>query len=203
MTVLLAATAAAAGWADINGPVRVGAGEVREGKLSSVNGSITIGQAARVERCSTVNGSISLGADAEAEELSAVNGDIDVERGAVVRYGVGTVNGSISMQGGARAEDVQNVNGRIRLEGAEVARDVSTHNGNIELDGATVGGDIVVRESNGHRSRRSEPLRIVLDGGSVVEGGIRVEDGDLEVEVIVRNGSRVQGAIKGAKVVER
>ncbi len=96
------------------------------------------------------------------------------------------------------------INGKIELNGAEVAKDVKTINGDIALrDGSTIGGDIVIEERGESSSRRSRPLRIELEGGSVVKGNVLVEDPDMEVEIYLRDGSRVLGRVENAQVIEK
>jgi len=87
-----------------------------------------------------------------------------------------------------------------------VTRNVETVNGDISLrEGTTVGGDVIVRETHGsHRGDREdwEPLKIMIEGGSVVRGNVIVEDSDRRVEVHLRDGGRVQGRVQNAKVIQ-
>jgi len=189
--------------AGINESIRVGAGEVRDKDLSTVNGSINIGDDAQINgECSTVNGSIKVGSDAMVENLATVNGGIHVGVGTVVDKDVTVVNGSITMDSGSQAGEVSNINGRIKLHGAQVAGDISTVNGDVDLeDGSRVGGDIIIQKNKG-KNHRDAPLKITLDGDSVVEGSIIVK-ADFEVEVHLTNGGRVMGRIEGAEVIEK
>jgi DUF4097 and DUF4098 domain-containing protein YvlB len=168
-----------------------------------VNGSINIGDDAQINgECSTVNGSIKVGSDATVESLTTVNGGIHVGGGTVVDKDVVAVNGSITMDSGSQASEVNNINGRIKLHGAQVTGDISTVNGDVDLkDGSRVGGDIIIQDSKGN-NHRDAPLKITLDGDSVVEGSIIVE-ADFEVEVHLRNGGRVMGRIEGAEVIKK
>lgn len=202
---MLVAGLALAGDIGLNSSVRIGDGEVREDGVSAVNGRITIGDGATVRgACSTVNGSISVGERSDIVALQTVNGSVEVGADTVVHGAVSAVNGHVALDQGARAEDVTTVNGGIALEAAEVERDVVTVNGDIGLSrGATVGGDILVRERGKGSSKRDRPLRIELEGGSVVRGSILVEDPSDEVEVYLRDGSSVAGRIENAKVIER
>jgi DUF4097 and DUF4098 domain-containing protein YvlB len=200
---LLLVTALLGTGAGMNESIRVGAGEVRDKDLSTVNGSINIGDDAQINgECSTVNGSIKVGSDATVESLTTVNGGIHVGGGTVVDKDVVAVNGSITMDNGSQAGEVSNINGRIKLHGAQVTGDISTVNGDVDLkDGSRVGGDIIIQDSKGN-NHRDAPLKITLDGDSVVEGSIIVE-ADFEVEVHLRNGGRVMGRIEGAEVIKK
>ena len=150
-----------------------------------------------------MNGSIQLGEDSSVEGLSSVNGSVKVGEGAVVDEEVESVNGSVSLDRGARAESVTTVNGRIKLRGADVERNLMTINGDIALtESARVGGDIVIEDRGNGSSRRERPLRIELEGGSTVEGNVLVEDKRIEVELYLRDGSRVLGRVEGAKLIE-
>ncbi len=196
-------TVVLAGGAGINSSIHVGDGEVREGTLSALNGQISIGDDATVGHCRSVNGSITVGKGSRVESLDSVNGSVNIGEDAVVEHGVTAVNGKILLGQGARADAVTTINGPIRLTGAEVDRDVKTINGNIALrEGSIVHGDIVVEEPDGGSRRQGRPLRIELDGGSVVEGNVIVEDPDMEVEVYLRDGSRVAGRVENATVIE-
>jgi len=196
-------TVVLSGGAGINSSIHVADGEVREGTLSALNGRISIGDDATVGDCRSVNGSITVGRDSRVESLNSVNGGVSIGEGAIVENGVAAVNGKISLSRGARAEALTTVNGPIRLTGAEVGRDVKTINGNIELhEGSTVHGDIVVEEPDGNSRRQGRPLRIELEDGSVVEGNVIVEDPDMDVELYLRDGSRVIGRVENATVIE-
>lgn len=205
-TVVLALMTVAglhAAQAGVNSSIRVDAGEVLNKDVSTVNGQIRIGDGATVNgEVSTVNGSVSIGRDVKAESLSTVNGAIEVDDGSVIEGVVESVNGSISLTG-SHAGEVATVNGSIELSGTDIEGDLSTYNGNITLSArSSVGGDIVIEAANRSSSKhRRRPLRIVIEDGSVVEGDVIVEDGDLEVEVFLRGG-RVNGRVKGAKVIE-
>lgn len=201
-SLLLAVTPALAD--GINASKSVRGGEVHDGNLSTLNGRITIGDGAEIlGRCSSVNGGIEVGENVRVEELSAVNGTIEVGRGTQVDGTVEAVNGRVSLERGARALSVQTVNGRIEIDGAEVDRDVTTVNGDVGLsDGARVGGDILIDEPGRGSSRRSRPLRIVIDD-AVVEGRIVNEASDRPVEVIFRDGGRVEGEMVNVTVIDR
>jgi DUF4097 and DUF4098 domain-containing protein YvlB len=202
----VAGVATMAGDFDFNKSIRVGDGEARDGDLSTLNGKIDVGDGATVRgECESVNGSIDIGRGAVVESVSAVNGNIEIDADAEVEKSVDAVNGRVSLEPGARAESVSTVNGTIKLTGAEVDENVTTVNGDILLRDATrVGGDVVVEEVGGRRGKRPRPIRIELEGGSVIEGNVIVEDPENNpVELFLRDGSRVVGRVQGAEIVER
>jgi DUF4097 and DUF4098 domain-containing protein YvlB len=172
--------------------------------LSTLNGKIRIDDDVIVRGdAESVNGSVEVGRNVRVEGVASVNGDVEIGEGTVVDGDVETVNGSISMEFGSRAQEVGTVNGSVELNGAEVEDDVTTYNGDITLrDGANVGGDIRISEANSRSSRRGQPLRIYIEGGSTVQGSVIVEDDDMEVEVYLRGGT-IAGQIQGAKVIEK
>lgn len=183
--------------------IHIGDGETQDGRLSSVNGTITIGDGATVSECHSVNGTISIGRDSRAESLNAVNGEIRVGEEVVIAEGISSVNGGISLARHAHAESISTVNGPIRLNGAEIGRNVKTINGNIELtDGARIGGDVIIEEPGRNSDQRRKPLRIELDGGSVIEGDVIVENSDTKVEIYLRGGSQIMGRVQNATVIE-
>jgi hypothetical protein len=139
---------------------------------------------------------------------AGINQSIRVDDGEFRDGSLSTVNGGITIGDGAtvegRCESVNaTVNGPIKLTGAEVDANVTTINGDITLRvGSTVGGDIVIEEARGNNSRRERPLEIELEGGSIVEGNVIVEDPDYPVRLYLRDGSRVMGKIEGAEVIK-
>jgi len=201
--VLVAGTGAVARAGNgINSSIHVGDGEVREGKLSALNGGISVGDGARVRECESVNGPVRVGRNATVERISAVNGQIDVGDGTVVEKEIESVNGPVSLSPRAVAEAVSTVNGPIRLSGAEVGTDLRTVNGDITLeDGSVVGGDVVIEESHGsgHRDRK---LHIELSGGSEIRGNVINEDPEVEVRIRLLDGSRIGGRVENAEIVD-
>ncbi|NIS28902.1 MAG: hypothetical protein GWO04_02590, partial [Actinobacteria bacterium] len=60
---------------------------------------------------------------------------------------------------------------------------VRTLNGDVSLDrSARVGGDVIIAD-RGNSSPRKRPLRIELEGGSVIEGSVVNEDPSTDVEL--------------------
>ena len=145
------------------------------GSLSTVNGSIRVGEGSRIEDVSTVNGSLRISDDTQTEDLQTVNGGIRVGEHVVVAGEITAVNGKITVNTGSSVDgEVSNVNGSIVLSGSTVARDVSTVNGDISVvDGAVVKGDVIVEEvSNsffGNDKNVNKPT-VVIGPGSRVEG---------------------------------
>lgn len=180
VALLAISTAAASEYSKVNGSVQVASGTNVKGDVSTVNGSITIGDSATVEDASTVNGSITLGPRAVAHEMSAVNGRLTLDAGA-------TVNGNIS-----------NVNGDIRIAGAHVTGNIKTYNGDIELGaGSRIDGDLTVQKSHGSWfSWEGKPPRIVVGPDAVVRGTLKFE---REVELYVSDRATI-GPVVGAQV---
>jgi DUF4097 and DUF4098 domain-containing protein YvlB len=190
-----------AAWAGSDESIRVADGEIREESISSLNGTIDVGDGATVRDCRSVNGSITLGEDARAGDLSAVNGAVEIGSGSEVDT-VSAVNGEISLDR-ASASEVSTVNGSIELVGSEVTGDVKTVNGDIELSLATkVRGDIVIGNRGQGSDHRGAPLRIRVVDGSVVEGDVIVEDPGIKVELILSGGGKVLGRAEHATIVE-
>lgn len=185
----------------INKDLYVEDGETQRGDLTSVNGSITIGENSEVRgTCNTVNGRIRVGEKARVEGLNTVNGTIDVRRNVIVEDEIASVNGDISTSEGCEIRsDVASVNGTIELIGTEVSDDVTTINGNVYLRGGTiVAGNVVVKRVTGNRG--NQHVKIVLEDGSKVRGDIDVRDRDVRVTVYLRDGSEVAGEIINARV---
>jgi len=206
-----------ASWADstVNKSIHIAAQQqVAEG-VDSVNGAITIGAGAVIQGdVETVNGGIGIGRDCRIEgQVETVNGGIDVSSGTKIEKGVETVNGHIELAEDVQvARDVEVVNGRIGLTKVTVEGRVITVNGGIRLHNRThVHGGILIRESKGASflgwmtgifgHHHHGKLTIHLSGNSVVEGGIRAEDAHREIEVIVDQGSEVQGPVSGVRLI--
>jgi hypothetical protein len=186
----------------VNSSRHLGAGERSQG-LNSVNGSIFVGSRCTVDgSCHTVNGRIEIGDGSTVDSLETVNGRITIGANVAVDGDAGTVNGAIECGPGSKVRGkVGTVNGRIELRNTVVDETLSTVNGDIELrEKSVVRGDIVIKGkrgffSSGHR------LEIRVEGGSVVEGGIDVQDPDNEVRVYISKDSTVKGEIRNAKVI--
>ncbi len=81
---------------------------VQAGDASTVNGSIHVGNGARVDS-QTVNGAIRLGRNVQASgNIETVNGSVFVDQGGRIGGGIETVNGAIGLvphRGGAEPGD--------------------------------------------------------------------------------------------------
>jgi hypothetical protein len=113
------------------------------------------------------------------------------------------VNGSIDLRTATQVlGEVTTINGSIDLRQATVIRGITTVNADIRLqESSVVKGDIVVEHKMGNSTRR-RPLEIELSGGSTVEGSIIVENPDIEVKVLLLEGSKVLGRVENAEVSE-
>jgi DUF4097 and DUF4098 domain-containing protein YvlB len=202
----------------VNGSIHVTAGQT-VGKVSSVNGAITIDQDVTARNVETVNGAIRVGARSRVETLEAVNGSITLAEGATaqsmqsvngaLRVGSGSevagnvasVNGAITAEAGARIQgNVENVNGKIMLEQAHVAGRLKSTNGGIEVGAQSyVGNGILVTKPrmSGFSINRSKP-KIVIGPGAVVDGTLKFE---REVELYVSESAKI-GPVEGATPVK-
>lgn len=178
LCTLAVASAAASEFSKVNGSVEVEAGRKVNDDVSTVNGSVSIGDGAAVDEASTVNGSIRLGPHATAREMSAVNGRLTLEQDS-------TVSGEVS-----------NVNGDIRIAGAHITGNIETYNGSIDVGAnSRIDGDIIVKKSKSNWfSWKGNPPRIVIGPGAVVKGTMRFE---REVELYVSDKATI-GSVVGA-----
>ncbi len=188
----------------VNQSVTVKDGATRIGTINTVNGNIVIGNHCVVKGSArAVNGRIEVGEKSRVQSLQTVNGPVSIGRDTQVDGDIGSVNGSITCDAGVSVlGKVAGINGVIELKRTTVERDVTTVLGNVSLlDHSVVNGDLVVKEAKGssHKNRR---LKIVLDDGSVVKGDVRVEDPDIQVQVYLSNGAKVEGRVIDAEVVE-
>jgi len=182
------------GASSVNGSISVGEAATVTGNLKTVNGTIRVDQGASIQKASTVNGGVKLADNIKSEDLSTVNGGIRVGEASIVDGEVEAVNGRITLEQGANVRDnVGNVNGEIELNGAEIGGNVSTVSGDINLaDAAVVKGDIVVEKPSGWswgKENKRKP-RIVIGPGSRVEGTIVLE---REVDLFISDTAEVGG----------
>ncbi|MCX6577645.1 MAG: hypothetical protein NTV82_14795 [Candidatus Aminicenantes bacterium] len=198
--------------ATVNKSIHIADNQKVHGGLSSVNGSIHIGNNCTVGGEShTVNGRIEVGDGSRVDDLRTVNGSIRIGRRVMVDGLVKTTNGSLACDMGTEImRELRTTNGSIKLTGTKVGGGLTTTNGDVAvLDQSRVRGDIVIRGRQGSwffrffRSHRRHPTTIRIEGGSVVEGGIIVEDDHRNVEVIVSKDSKIQGKVVNAKIIER
>jgi DUF4097 and DUF4098 domain-containing protein YvlB len=174
-------SAAASELSKVNGSVQVAAGRQVKDDVSTVNGSVTIGEGASVGDASTVNGSITLGPRATAKEMNAVNGRLTLDESS-------SVSGAIS-----------NVNGDIQLAAAHVGGDIHTYNGsvNIGANSRVDGGIFVEKSSSSWFSWNGNPPRIVIGPGAIVQGPLKFE---RDVKLYVSDRAKI-GAVTGATPV--
>ena len=181
----------ASGQSTVNGSITVGNAAIVDGNLNTVNGSIKVGDDVRFESADTVNGSIVVGRGATATSIDSVNGKITLGDSASIRGSLEAVNGAIRVgPGSSVGNDVENVNGELNLQGTEVGGDLSTVSGDIIVtDGSIVRGDIVVRKSTGWSwgSNRRKP-KVIIGPNSQVLGRI---DAKREIELFISESATV------------
>jgi len=193
-SVKIEAGGESSGASSVNGSITIGENARVTGDAETVNGSIRIDSGASVQDASTVNGGVSLAKGVQADNLSTVNGSIKLAELVTVAGEVETVNGRINVEKGSTvANSVSNVNGKIALTGAEIGGDVSTVSGDIDVvDGSVVKGDIIVEKPSnwGFGKSKSRKPRIVIGPGSSVKGNIELEH---KVDLFISETAEVGG----------
>ncbi len=178
----------------VNGSVTVGEAAMINGEVSTVNGRIRIDDNARVEDVSTVNGAVRIGTGVSSENISTVNGSIRVDNSATIDGYIEAVNGSIDVEKGTTIDrDVSNVNGKIELTGSQVGGDLSTVNGDVILaDGTILRGDLIVEKPGGWNWgwKKRKPPTVIIGPGSQVLGKIKLE---REVDLYISESAEVGG----------
>ncbi len=121
------------------------------GTLETVNGGISVGDNVRARALETVNGGIKIGANGQVDSIETVNGGISIGRRTVVSGDVESVNGGVRLQAGASVQGhVENVNGGVTAVGSTIGGGIATVNGEIVLDqGTRVKGGIRVEKPKG------------------------------------------------------
>jgi hypothetical protein len=193
--------AISSGASTVNGSVKVGAGAVVNGDVSTVNGTIRVYENAQVEDVETVNGSLRIADGVRADNLSSVNGSVHVGTDVVVDGEVSVVNGKISLESGTTVSShVSNVNGEINLKGAEVGGDIETVNGDVLLsDQAVLKGDLTIKKPSGWGNNHDSRIpKVVIGPGSRVGGTIFIEQ---KVDLFVSTTAEV-GGVSGVMTMD-
>lgn len=192
----------AGGATSVNGSISIGENARVTGNVKTVNGTIRVDAGATIEKASTVNGGIRIDDGVESESLNTVNGSIRVAEQASVDGGIAAVNGSIKVRTGSKvAKSVSNVNGQIELTGAQIGGNVETVNGDVTLeDESLVKGDLVVEKNSswGWGKSKSRKPRIVIGPGSRVEGKIVLK---RKVELFISDSAEV-GGVEGEMTMD-
>ncbi len=160
----------------VNGSIVVGdRARVDSASFRTVNGRIRVGDEAVVGDCATVNGRMEIGSDAVTGSLQSVNGGIRAGSGVRVDGSIEMVNGAVRLgAGSAVAGDVTTVNGEIEMAATRVDGDVSNVNGDMLItDGSVVTGKVLVRKEEGNLSD-SRPV-ITVGPRTRVLGGLEFE----------------------------
>ena len=160
----------------INGDVEVGRNaDAGSSDFKTVNGSIRVGDGAKVSDCATVNGKLVFGDDTQTGDLKTVNGNLRLGTNARVDGRIQLVNGSIELNKGTIvSRDVETVNGTIEMWGTEVGGDLTNVNGGMLVtEGSTVKGDLIVREASD--DPHSKPPRIIIGPDSRIVGELIFE----------------------------
>ena len=178
----------------VNGSVTVGEAAIVTGEVSTVNGTIRINDNAQVEDVSTVNGAVRISSGVSSQNVTTVNGSIRVDESATIDGYVEAVNGSIGVQKGSTIDrDVSNVNGNIELAGSQIGGDLATVNGDVFLDDGTVlRGDLIVKKPGGWNWgwKKRKPPTVIIGPGSRVLGMIKLE---REVKLYISDTAEVGG----------
>ena len=182
------------GATSVNGSITVGDNAKVTGNLSTVNGAIRVGSDSAIEEASTVNGSLRISNNTQTEDLETVNGAIKIAEMVVVNGEVAAVNGQISLgKGSSVSSHLSNVNGDISLTASTVGRDVSTVNGDVSvMDGAVIRGDLSIEKPHGFNNYNGNSRKptVIIGPGSRVEGKIIVE---REVKLYISETAEVGG----------
>lgn len=156
--------------------------EVGEGKqvsdVSSVNGGVTIRDHVRAEDVETVNGDIELGDNVSVHSVETVNGSIETGHHFIARGNISTVNGGISILADSTIDgDISTVNGDIKLNNVAGGADIETYNGSIFLtNNSVISGNIVFEardtDSWSWNHNDDNPPTLKIDSSSNVQGKI-------------------------------
>lgn len=171
----------------------LGSLEVGEGKhvtdVSSVNGDVSLMDSVTAANVSSVNGSMAIGNHVSLHSLDTVNGSIETGHHFMAQGSVSTVNGDINILADSMVKgSLSTVNGDIKLNNVTVAGDISTNSGSITLSNhSTIAGDIVFEPRNkstwGWEHGNHTVSSLTIETGSMVEGRIILNQKvDLNIE---------------------
>jgi len=193
----------------VNSSIRVHDGQTLSESLRSVNGGIRIGEDCHIEGSArTVNGSIHVGSHSHTGSLKTVNGKIRLGEEVTVTGFLRTVNGGIrTLRGCGIGSHLSSVNGSISLDETRVEAGISTCNGDISLErNSRVIGDITIKRrgwSFFDLFRSRSRVRVYIRSGSVVEGDIINTSRKTDLEVILEEGGRIKGEVRGGRIVRK
>jgi DUF4097 and DUF4098 domain-containing protein YvlB len=185
----------------INDNVTIAENEQVKGDVATVNGAIKIGSNAVVDGdCRTVNGKISLANGVETGSLMTVNGQITVGKKCTVNGEIATVNGKIVVGDSSRVFGrLGIVNGDIQVSGAWIKSNIESVNGDIYVSNRSViQGSIELDDVD---NATSQSRKVVIEGGSIVKGNVINQDADYTTLIYVSPDSKVEGEIKGCRIV--
>lgn len=178
---------------NVNGSISIGRECRITGNVRNVNGRISVGPESQAGAIRNTNGAIALDQGASVERITSTNGAIDLGENVRVAGNVENTNGRIVTASGTRiGGTVESLNGRIQMVGSQAAG-LSTSNGGVELlDGTRIDGELHVRRTRG--TVASGASRIIIGPDVVVTGPVRIE---REVELYIHE-SATTGEISGA-----
>jgi hypothetical protein len=191
----------------INKSIEIADGEKHKDDITTVNGSITIGNNCEIlGSCQSINGGIEIGKGSIVRNINTVNGSILIEKDVRVNGDLHSINGSITIKSGTVVtQNVDVINQFIRIDGSNIGGNITIDNGDVFLGAQTeVEGSILVsteRMIEIEGSKRRSVL-IEISDGSVVKGNIEVGDETLEAKVFLRNGGKVLGNITNAEIID-
>ena len=187
----------------INESVYVNDGEIREGDIICINGSIIIGQDCKVlGGCKAINGSIKIGKNSEVESIQSVNGPIYIDSNCTVNGNITAINGEVQTSSNVNIiGDVSSINGNISLENTKVTDNVETENGDIILTAASIVEKDILIKGKSKWSDDKRYVEIRLEQGAQVLGNIDVEDEKISVKIYLSNDSKILGDVINAEIV--
>ena len=184
----------------VNGSIKVGQ-NARVGDLSTVNGSVKVANNSHVGEASTVNGSVTFQEKVKAESAETVNGSIKLGNNCDIEKNVETVNGSITTNSGCIVhENIETVNGSININDSEIKGDIETVNGNIYLLKGSLVDDIIVHKPNKgwFSSSKSKTPKVVLGKNTEVKGELEFE---RQVKLYVHESVEIDENIDNAEII--
>ena len=124
----------------INESVYVNDGEIKEGDIICINGSIIIGQDCKIlGDCKAINGSIKIGKSSSVESIQSVNGPVYIDSNCTIKGSITAVNGEVETSSNVSIlGDVSSINGNVTLENTKVSDNVKTENGDIILTASSI-----------------------------------------------------------------
>ena len=178
-------------------------GDVLEKSQNTMNGDIDVGLNSKVDGdCRSVNGCVSIQEFAKVHHVQTVNGNVDAGRRSKIEGNIESVHGRVHCREGVQVMgNVRTVEGNVCCEQTHIRGSIYTNTGQISLcDESFLDGNIIIQGGE-HLMNPSETVEIIISDGSTVQGDVQVKDLHQRVVIFLSEDSHIEGSIQNAELI--